>query len=141
MLDLKKAVGRTQTTDTLMGSLVVIVFDPISGSLNGLLEAVELGPKQKLALDAFPESLDLTQCHGMVRTRSDMFDPVLLHFPLKPGLASPVGVLAAVVGKHLTRYTILSNPPTVCLEYMRGGLASIKTQTGDVTRVVVQKAD
>jgi hypothetical protein len=66
MLDLKKPVGRTQAANALMRSLVIIVFDPVSGSLHGLLEAVELGAKKKLALDAFPESLDLTQGHGMV---------------------------------------------------------------------------
>jgi hypothetical protein len=49
-----------------MRSLVVIVFDPISGSLHGLFEAVELGAKQKFVLDAFPESLNLTKCHWMV---------------------------------------------------------------------------
>jgi hypothetical protein len=49
-----------------MRSFVVIVFDPKSGSFHGLLEAVELGSKKKLVLDAFPESLDLTQGHGMV---------------------------------------------------------------------------
>jgi len=38
-----------------MRSFVVIVFDPISGSSHGLLEAVELGSKEKLFLDAFPE--------------------------------------------------------------------------------------
>jgi hypothetical protein len=68
MLDLEKPVGRAQTTDTLMGSLVVIVFDPVGSSLHGLLEAVELGTKKKLALDTFPKSLDLTQRHGMVGT-------------------------------------------------------------------------
>jgi hypothetical protein len=70
-----------------------------------------------------------------------VFDPVFFHFPLKPGLATPVGVLAAVVGKHLTRHTVFGNPTAVGLEHMRRGLASIKTQAGDVTRVVVQKTD
>ena len=70
-----------------------------------------------------------------------MLNPVLFHLPLKAGLASPVCVLAAVVGQHLTRYTILSDSPPLGLQNMRCGLASIKTQAGDVTRVVVQKTD
>jgi hypothetical protein len=98
-----------------MRSFVVVVFDPIGGSFYGLFKAVELRTKKKLALDAFPETLDLTQRHGMVGARPDVFDPVLFHFPFKPGLASPVGVLPSVVGKHLTGHTIFSNPPTVGL--------------------------
>jgi hypothetical protein len=125
MLDLKKPVGRTQAANALMRSLVIIVFDPKSGSLHGLLEAVELGAKKKFVLDAFPEAFDLAQGHGMVGTRSNVFDPVLFHFPFKAGLTSPVGVLAAVVGKHLTRYTILTYPLSVGLKHMRGGLASV----------------
>ena len=66
MLDFEKSIGWTQAPDALMRSFVVIVFDPISGSFYGLLEAVELNAKKKLVLDAFPESLDLTQGHGMV---------------------------------------------------------------------------
>jgi hypothetical protein len=34
--------------------------------LHGLLEAVELGAKQKFVLDAFPKAFDLAQGHGMV---------------------------------------------------------------------------
>jgi hypothetical protein len=124
-----------------MRSLVVVIFNPETGSFYGLFEAVGLCTKKKLVLDAFPETLDFTQRHGMVGTRSDVFDPVLFHFPFKPGLASPVGVLPSVVGKHLTRHTIFSNPPTVGLQDMFCCLASVKTQAGDVTRIVVQKAD
>lgn len=68
MLDLEKPVGRTQAADTLMRSLVVVVFHPEGSPFYGLIEAVELSTKKKLALDAFPESLDLTQGHGMVGT-------------------------------------------------------------------------
>ena len=89
MLDLKKPVSRTQPTDTLVRSHVVVIFDPVDGSLHGLLEAVELGPKKKFTLDAFPEPFDFTQRHRMVGTRSDVFDPILFHFLLKASFASP----------------------------------------------------
>ena len=114
-----------QAANALMRSFVVIIFDPKGGSLHGLLEAVELGAKQKLVLDAFPESLDLTQSHGMVGTRSNVLYPVLFHLPLKPGLAPPVGVLPPVVGKHLTGHTVFSDPPTVGLQDMFCSLASV----------------
>ena len=77
----------------------------------------------------------------MVGARSDVLDPVFFHLPLEAGLSSPVGVLPAVVGEHLTRHTVLGSPPPVGLQYMFGGLAAVKTKAGDVTRVVVYKAD
>ena len=46
--DLKKPVSRTQPADTLVGPLVIIVLDPETGPLHGLLEAVKLGALQKL---------------------------------------------------------------------------------------------
>jgi hypothetical protein len=141
VLDLEKPVGRAQASDTLMWSFVVIVFDPKSCSRNGLFEAVELGPEKKLVLDAFPESLDFSQCHGMVGTRFDMLDTIFFHFSFKPRLAPPVGVLAAVVGEHLTWHAILGNTPAVSFQNMLCRLASVKTQAGDVARIIVHKAD
>ena len=136
MLDLEKPVGRTQPADALMRSLIVVVFYPVGGSFHRLLEAVELRAEKKFALDAFPETLDLAQRHRVVGARSDVFDPVLFHFPLKSGLAPPVGVLPSVVGKHLTGHAIFSDPPTVGFQHMLGGLAAVKTKAGDVTRRV-----
>jgi hypothetical protein len=98
-----------------MRSFVIIVFDPKSASCHCLLEAVELGTEEKLVLDAFPEPLNLAQCHGMVGAGFDMFYPVFFHFLFKPGLAPPVGVLPAVVRQHLFGHPILGNPPPVGL--------------------------
>jgi hypothetical protein len=137
MGDLEEPVGRTQTADALMRPFVIVVLHPVGGSFHGLLEAVELRTKKKLALDAFPETLDLTQGHWMVGARSDVLDPVFFHLPLEAGLSSPVGVLPAVVGEHLTRHPVLGNPPPIGLQHMLGGLAAVKTKAGDVTRVVV----
>ena len=108
-----------------MRSLVVVVFYPVIGPFYGLLEAVELRPKKKLSLDAFPETLDLSERHGMVGTRSDVSDTVLFHFPFKPGLAPPVGVLPSVVRKHLTGNTVFTDPPTIGLQHMFCSLASV----------------
>jgi hypothetical protein len=70
-----------------------------------------------------------------------VLDSVLFHLSLKTGLAPPVGVLATVVGQHFTGHTILGNPPAVGLQNMGGGLAAIKTQAGNISRIVVEKAD
>jgi len=125
MLDLKKPVGRAQAPDTLMRPLVIVIFYPECRPFHRLLKAVELRTEKKLILDAFPEPLDFTQRHWMVGAGSNVLDAVLFHLPLKPGLAAPVGILPAIVGKHLTGYTIFSNPPTVGLQHVCGGLAAI----------------
>ncbi len=57
----------------------------MSHSIGGILVAGKLSTLQKLIEDAFPESFDLTQGHGVVRTRPDMLDPVLDQFLFEPG--------------------------------------------------------
>jgi hypothetical protein len=46
--DLKKPVGRTQPADTLVGPPMIIILQPKSSTLHGLLEAVKLDALQKL---------------------------------------------------------------------------------------------
>jgi hypothetical protein len=99
-------------------SLVIVILDPEGGALHGLLEAVELGPLEKLAQDRFPEALDLAQRHGMVGARTDVLDAVLFHLPFEAGLTPPVGVLSAVVGKHLFGNAVLGNATAVGLQHM-----------------------
>jgi hypothetical protein len=139
--DLEKPVGRAQSADALVGALVVVILHPEGGALLGLLEAVELDALQKLVEDRLPEPLDLAKGHGMMRTGTDMFDPVFFHLPLEPGFASPVRVLPAVVGEHFPGHTVFSNPTPVALQNVFGGLAAVKPQGGDVAAVVVHEAD
>jgi hypothetical protein len=141
MGDLKKPVGRTQPTDTLVGAFVIIVLDPKGGPLNGLLEAVKLGALQKLVQYRLPKPLNFPKRHGMVGTRSDVLDTVFFHLPFKPGLSSPVGVLSAVVGEHLFGYAVFTNPPPVGLQNVFGRLTAIQPQGGDVSAIVVHKTD
>jgi hypothetical protein len=49
--DFEKPVGRTQPPDALVGSLVIVIFDPKRCPLHGLLEAVELSPLEELPQD------------------------------------------------------------------------------------------
>jgi hypothetical protein len=139
--DLEKPVGRTQPPDTLVGPLVVVVFDPEADAICGVLEAGKLRALQKFSQDRLPEALDLAQCHRMMRTGLDVFDPIFLKLALKPGGAAPVGVLAPVVGEHLLGNTVFGHGPAVGLDHVLGGLAAVKTQPRNVSRVVVDKAD
>jgi hypothetical protein len=113
--DLKKPVRRAQPADALMRPLVVVILDPQRGALYRLLEAVKLRPLQKLRENRLPEPLDLAKRHRVVGTRADVSDPVLFHLLLEAGLAPPVGVLPAVVGKHLPRNPVVGHRPTVGL--------------------------
>jgi hypothetical protein len=70
-----------------------------------------------------------------------MLDPVLFQFLFKPGGAPPVGVLPAVVGKHLFGNAVLAHRPAVGLDDILGGLAAVKPQAGDVAAVIIQITD
>jgi len=77
----------------------------------------------------------------MMRPATDVLDPILLHLTLEAGLAPPIGVLPAVVGEHLPRHTVVGYPATVGLQDMFGRLTAVQPQGGDVTAVIIHKAD
>jgi hypothetical protein len=139
--DLEETVRRAKPPDPLVGPLVVVVLDPQRGALQRLLEAVKLRPLPKLPQHRFPESLDLAKGHRVVRPGADVFDTVLLQLLLEAGLASPVGVLPAVVGQHLLGNPVLGHRPPVGLQHVLGRLAAVQPQRGDVAAVVVDEAD
>jgi hypothetical protein len=141
MGDLEEAVGGAKAADTLVRPFVIIIFDPEGTSLDGLLEAVELRPLEELSQDRLPEALDLAQRHGMVRTRTDMLDAVLLHLPLEARLPAPVRILAPVIGKHLFGDTVLGHTPAVGLQHVFCRLAAVQSQGDDVATVIVHEAD
>ena len=97
--------------------------------------------KQKLIEDAFPESFDLTQGHGVVRTRPDMLDPVLNQFFFEPGGTPPVGILASVVGEHLLGHAVFAHSTTVGLDDILGGLTAVESQAGYVATEVINITD
>ena len=67
MLDFKEAVGRTQPTNALVRTLVVVMLHPESDALASLLEVVELGSSEEFTPDRVPEALHLAQSHRMMR--------------------------------------------------------------------------
>ncbi len=108
-LNLKKSVGRTQTSNALMGPLVVVILDPKSDSLAGLFIAAKLRPLQKLGQNRLPEPFDLAQRHGMMGAGFDVLDPIFLQCLFKPSRPSPVGILAAVVREHLLGHAVFAD--------------------------------
>jgi hypothetical protein len=88
-LDLKEAIRRTQAFDTLIGPLVVVVFDPEFDPFPGRFEAVELGSDEELLPDGGPEAFHFAERHRMLRPRFEVRDPVFLQFGLEPAGAPP----------------------------------------------------
>lgn len=139
--NLEEPIRRTQSTQGLMGPLVVVILHPEPNPLARLLEAIKLGPLQKLLPDRFPEPFDLAQRHRMMRSALDMVDPVLLQLELEPGFAPPTGVLAAVVGEHLLGHTILADGGAIDFHHLFSALAAKQIQSDHVAGVVIQEAD
>jgi hypothetical protein len=98
-----ESVGRTSPFDPLVRALVIVIVDPVIAPLTGIGEGGEDRLAQKLPPQRLPEALDLAQGLRMVRSATDMSDPLLLEHPLKARLAAPGHELAPVVGEDLPR--------------------------------------
>jgi hypothetical protein len=122
-------------------AFVIVVLDPEGGTFHSLLEAVELGTLEKFPQDRFPETFDLAQRHGMVGAGTDVLDTVFFHLPFETGFATPVGVLAPVVGEHLFGNTVFGNATPVGLQDVGRRLAAVQPQGGDIPAVIVHEAD
>ncbi len=92
-----KTVCRTEPVDPLVRALVVVVADPVIKPLAGVGERSEHRVLQKLGPDRLPEPLDLAQGHGMVRSRTDVVDPLAFENLLELGLAPPGRELPAII--------------------------------------------
>ena len=62
-----EAISRTKPVYALVGTLMVIVTDPVIQPLRGVGKRGEVGVLQKLGPYGFPEPLDLAQGHGVMR--------------------------------------------------------------------------
>jgi len=124
-----------------MRTLVVVVFDPKADALAGRFETLELGPGQELLPDGFPETLDLPQRHGMMRTAFEVSDAAFFEFGLEAGRAAPGGVLAAIVGEHLFGRIVFAHGDAKNFQDVLGGLAAEDIGADHKPGVIVQEAD
>jgi len=122
-------------------ALVIVITDPEPGPLPRLLKAPELRTAEEIGEDAPPETLHLSQSHGMVRPGFDVKDPILLHLHLEFGLPPPVGVLAALIGEHLLGGRKFPRSDPIDIDDILCGLASEKIRAADEAGVVVHKRD
>jgi hypothetical protein len=140
-LDFEEAVGGAQPTDPLVRSLMVVIFDPGLDPLAGVLEGIELRPRQELLPDRGPEPFDFAQGHRVMRAAFDMGHAVLAQFGFEPRGAAPTGILPAVVGEHfLGRFELARADPIHLDHRLRGGAAE-QVRRRDEARVVIQERD
>jgi len=123
--DLEETVRRAKPPDPLVGPLMVVILYPQGRAFHRLLEAPKLPPLQELPQKRLPQALNLAERHRVMRAGTDMLDAVFLQLLLEAGLAPPVGVLPPVVSQNLLGDTVVGHRPTVGLEHMLRGLASV----------------
>jgi hypothetical protein len=140
-LDLKEPIGRAKAFDALVGTFVVVIFDPKLDALAGGLKTLELGPGEKLLPHAFPEALDLAQGHGMMRAGFEVGDAVFLQLRFETGGAAPGGVLAAIVGEHLFGRFELGDGLAIDFDHGLGGGTAEEIGADHEARVIIQKGD
>jgi hypothetical protein len=140
-LDLKEAIGRAQAADTLVRTLVIVIFDPASDALARRFKTFELGASEKLLPEAGPEALDLAQRHRVLWAGFEVRDAVLLQLRFETGGAAPRSVLAAIVGQHLFGRLELGDGLTVHFDDRFGGGTAEEIGADQEARVIIQESD
>ena len=140
-LDLEEAIGRAQTADALMRTLVVVMLDPEANALARLLETAELSAREEVLPDRLPEALDFAQRHGVLRTRLEVGHSILLQLGFEARSAAPRSILPAVVGEHLLGRLKLRDRLAIHFDHgLRRGAAK-QIRTDDETGVVIHEGD
>jgi hypothetical protein len=141
ILDLEEAIGRAETINALMRSLVVIVFDPEFDPLARGVEAVELGANQEVLPERGPEALDLAEGHGMLRAGFEVRHAILFELGLETADAAPGGVLAAIVGEHLLGRLELADRHPIDFDHRGGRGTAEQIRADDEPRVIIHEGD
>lgn len=137
----KVPIRRHRALDALMRSLEVVVLDEESESSQAVREIGEHRLAQKLLPQRLPETLDLAERLGMLRSTLAVRDAVATQELLKLRLATPRRVLPALIGQHLLRLAVLGNPTLERFDHQTRLLVMRHRPRHDVARVVVHEAD
>ena len=135
------AVRRHQPLDALVRPMEVVGVDEKSKPPLAVREVGKHRSRQKLLPQRLPESLDLPKRHRVLWAALDVPDPLPVKLPLEGRLATPGGVLAAVVGQHLLRHAVCRDRPIESLEHQLGLLVVRQGVPHHKPRVVVHVAD
>jgi hypothetical protein len=135
-----ETLGRTKPLYTLMGTLVVVIADPVIQPLGGVGKGGEVSLFQKLGPYGFPEPLDLAQGHGVMRGRANVRYALTFENLLKLSLAAPGSELPPVVRQDLPGSSPLTYGALYHFEHGLCGLLPEQTMADDVTGVIVDHA-
>jgi hypothetical protein len=135
----EEPIRRTQALEGLMRALVVVILHPQPNPLPRLVEAVKLGPTEKLFPDRLPEPLHLAQRHRVMRLALEVMHSIFRQLLLEPRLAPPTRVLPAIVSEHLLRHAILADRRAIHLQHVFGTLAAEHIEAHHIARVIIQK--
>jgi hypothetical protein len=120
-----------------MRPLVIIIGNPISQPLTCVRKGRKKGFLQELLPERFPKTLDLAQCHGMLRCASNVADPLALENLLEPRLAPPRSKLSTIVRQDLPRGAPLAYGTLDYFEHRLGCLLPEKPVPHDVAGMIV----
>ena len=137
----EEAVRGAEPVETLMRPPMVVVFDPEFDSFPSVVEAAELGPRQKVLPERGPEALDLAQGHGMVRAGLDVGHAIFFELGREAAGAAPGGVLPPVVGEHLAGRLELADGPAIDLDDGLGGGTPEEVGADDIAGVIIEEGD
>lgn len=139
--DFEKPIRRTQAFKSLVRTFVIVPTHPQGDPFPRRFETLELGAGEELGPDRAPKSLDLPQGHGVVGLALKVGDPILAKFRLEPTDASPIGILAPVVGEHFLRWIELADGAAIYLDDRLGRRAAKQIGPHNETRVIVLERD
>lgn len=136
-----KPVCRTGSVNTLVGTLMVIVGDPMAEALTGIGKGNKYGIREKLFPYRTPESLYLAECHWVMRSAADVLHALTAEHFLELCLATPGDELPTVVRKDLPGSTPLADGALDNFQNGIGCLLAEQAVAYYIARVVIYNAD
>jgi hypothetical protein len=123
-----------------VGSLVVVVGNPVGNTLAGIGKGGKEGFGYELLPDGLPEPLDLPKGHGMAWCTADMADALALEHLLKPCFPPPGSKLPPVVREDLSGGSPLADGSLDYLKHCVSRLLPEQPMSYDIPGVIVDDA-
>ena len=136
-----KPVCRTGSVYALVGTLMVIIGDPMAKTLTGIGKGSEYRIREKLFPYGAPKPLDLAERHRMMRGAADVLHALTAKHFLELCLAAPGHELPAVVRKDLPGSSPLADGALDNFQNSISCLLAEQAVAHYVTGVVIDYAD
>jgi hypothetical protein len=136
-----KPVCRTGSVNTLMRTLMVIVGDPMAEALTGIGKRSEYSIREKLFPYRAPESLDLAECHRVMRGAADVLHALTAEHFLEFCFTPPGDELPTVIRKNLPGSTPLADGALDNFQNRIGCLLAEQAMAHDIAGVVINNPD